>query len=173
MRSALGHKAHLDDILKSFEHTNSLYDIFEIASNAIISKVTTDKKVYCNCSFKVHKLVTAGMLIEEVRFRATAKKIIQDLQIPSVVAYDAPYIKNTQREVIIEEVAFGDFEITQSSNNVIIAIDLSPVKCPPNSQYISVNFDFGRTVKIIDTEILGLHQFSIPLETLKLGLIVV
>ncbi|MFZ6708702.1 restriction endonuclease [Undibacterium sp. TC9W] len=173
VKSVLGHTSSLDNILKSFECTNTLYGIFEMASDAIISKIPTNKKCRFSASFKAHKLAITEIPIEEIRFRAIAKKIIQNLQIPSVVAYDAPHVKTTQREVTIAEVAFGDFEITQSSNNVFVVIDLSPLECPPNSQFISVNFDFGRTVKIRHIEILGPHQFSIPLEAIKFGLIVV
>ncbi len=160
----------IDDIVADLKQTNTLYRIFEMASDVIEQKNPTGQPCRFKGQFKVEGLSVCGVRIDEVEFIAGVKRIIQELQVPSVVAYDAPHIKGTERGVLIEKVAFGDFEITQSSNRVFVAVDLTPVKCPPNSQFKYINFDFGREVSMESFEILGLPQFIIPIEKIKLGL---
>lgn len=121
--------------------------------------------------FKVEGIAVCGVNIEQLEFAAGVKKIIQDLKIPAVVAYDAPEVQAAKRNVLIEKVAFGDFEITQSSNKVFVAADLTQVKCPPNCQFKYFRFDFGREVTMESLEILGLPKFVIPIEKIKLRIV--
>lgn len=160
----------VDKIVADFKQTNTLYRIFEMASDVIEQKNPTGEPCRFKGQFKVEGLSVCGAAISEVVFNAGARRIVQDLQVPSVVAYDAPHVKGTDRNVLIEKVAFGDFEITQSSNKVFVAADLTPVKCPPNSQFKYINFDFGREVSMEACEILGLPQFMIPIEKIKFAL---
>ncbi len=160
----------IDDMVADLEQTNNLYRIFEMASDVIEQKNPTGQPCRFKGSFKVEDLSVCGVRIRNVEFIAGVKRIIQELQIPSVVAFDAPHIKGTERGVLIEKVAFGDFEITQSSNTVFVAVDLTLVECPSNSQFKSINFDFSRNVCLESCQILGLPQFVIPIENIKLGL---
>jgi hypothetical protein len=160
----------VDDVMADLKKTNTLYRIFEKASNTIAEKNLSDNPCWFTGHFKVQGLSVCGANIDRVEFAAGVRRIIQDLKIPSVVAYDAPDVQAAERSVHIEKVAFGDFEITQSSNKVIVAVDLTPVKCPPNSQFKYIGFDFGRVVNIKSFETVGLPKFEIPIEKIKLGL---
>jgi hypothetical protein len=160
---------YIDDIIADLERTNTLYQIFEMASDAIEQKNQTSQCRFKG-QFKVEGLSVCEMHISEIGFSAGIRRITKNLQVPSVIAYDAPHVKNTERSVLIEKVAFGDFEITQSSNRVFVAVDLTPVKCPANSQFKGINFDFGREVSMEALEIIGLPQFMIPIEEIKIGL---
>jgi len=165
-----GRRPTVDEIVADLKQTNTLYRIFEMASDMIEQKNPAGQPCRFKGQFKVEGLSVCRAHISEVGFSAGVKRIVQDLQIPSVVAYDAPHVKGTDRSVLIEKVAFGDFEITQSSNRVFVAADLTPVKCPPNSQFKYINFDFGREVSMEAFEILGLPRFMIPIEKIKFGL---
>lgn len=160
----------IDEVVADLEQANTLYRIFEMASDAIQQKNPSGKPCSFKGKFKVEGLSVCGAPISEVGFCAEIKRLIHDLQIPSVVAYDAPHVECADRGVLVEKVEFGDFEITQSSNRVFVAVDLTPLKCPPNSQFKYINFDFGREVSMEAFEILGLPQFVIPIEKIKLGL---
>ena len=55
--------------------------------------------------------------------------------------------------------------------SLIVTINLTPVKVPPNSQLRKVTFDFKRKVCNKNTEILGLHKWGqIPLRNIEIGL---
>lgn len=162
----------IDDIVSDLKRTNTLYRIFEGASDGMEKKNPAVQPCRFSCQLKVENLSVCGAHISNVGFRAGVKRIIQDLQVPSVVAYDAPQVKGADRGVLIEKVAFGDFEITQSSNSVFVIADLSPIKCPPNSQFKYITFDFGRKVCMRAFEILGYPKLTIPVENIKLGLII-
>jgi hypothetical protein len=165
-----GERPTIDKIVADFKQTNTLYRIFEMASNVIEQKNPTGQPCRFKGQFKVEGLSVCGAAISEVAFSAGVRRIVQNLQVPSVVAYDAPHVKGADRSVLIEKVAFGDFEITQSSNRVFVAADLTPVKCPPNSQFKYINFDFGRKVSMEAFEILELPQFMIPIEKIIFAL---
>lgn len=160
----------MNDVVADLKQANTLYRIFEMASDAIQQKNPSGQPCNFKGQFRVEGLSVCGAPISDVDFSAGFKRIIQDLQVPSVVAYDAPHIESVDRGVLVEKVAFGDFEITQSSNRVFVAVDLTPVKCPPNSQFKYINFDFGREVSMEAFEILGLPKFMIPIEKIRLGL---
>ncbi len=160
----------IDEVIAGLRKTDSLYRIFEMASSVIEQKNPSGNPCRFKGHFKVENLSVCGENIDKVKFVADVKRIIQELKIPSVVAYDAPDVQTAQRNVLVEKVAFGDFEITQSSNRVFIAADLTPVKCPPNCQFKYIGFDFGRVVSMESFELLGLPKFLIPIERIKLGL---
>lgn len=167
---ATGAHPTVDDVVTDLEKTDALYRIFEMASKVIEEKNPSGKACRFRGAFKVKGLSVCGAEIDDVEFVARVRRIVQDLKIPSVVAYDEPDVQAAKRSARIEKVAFGDFEITQSPDSVSVAIDLTPVKCPLNSQFLYVGFDFGRAVNMRRVEILGLPKLMIPIEKIELGL---
>ena len=96
--------------------------------------------------------------------------IKQELNIPSVVAYDAPNTDALTRNAYVEAVELGNFEITKSFDDVAVAIDLSPVVIPKNCMFRTVLFDFGRVVTLHTVYPIGLPKFEMPLENINVGL---
>jgi len=72
-----------------------------------------------------------------------------------LVAYDCPETNALERNVFIQAVELGNFEITQSTNVVSISIDLSPIAPPENSLFHSVNFHHERPLELKSFEIVG------------------
>jgi hypothetical protein len=158
------------DVVSDLKKTETLYRIFDIASNALDDRGLLGKRRHFRCDLKVEGLSVCGANIDQIEFASYISKIIHEVTIPSIVAYDAPDVETTERSVHIEKVALGDFEITQSSDRVFVAADLTPIKCPPNSQFKYIEFHFGRDVSIESFELLGLPKFEIPIQKIKLRL---
>ena len=90
---------------------------------------------------------------------------------PSVVAYDGPGVDALERMAIIEEVDLGEFEITQSSNDVSVAIDFNQIGIPTNSRIRTITFDFIRPVRMRRIEVLSQPKLLVPINKLTLDLV--
>ncbi len=113
------------------------------------------------------ELIVAGHHAKDVFFEAEYNVIKAEASITSVVAYDAPDIDSLEREVIVEDVSIPDFEITQSSNIVTVALDLSRIPIPLNSRIRDIVFDFKRPVNVKGIYFLGKPESFIPITDLK------
>lgn len=109
-----------------------------------------------------------GHPIKEVIFNSDYRLLRMDARLPSVVTYDGPEIDALERAVIIENVDLGEFEITQSSNEVTVALDFNQIGIPMNSRIRSIDFDFKRPVKVRGIEFLAQPKIFIPLENFKI-----
>lgn len=87
----------------------------------------------------------------------------QELNIPSVVVYDAPQADSLTRNAYVEAVELGDFVITQSSNDVVVAIDPYPLERPKNCMFRTVLFDFGRVITLHTVYSIGMPKFRITI----------
>jgi hypothetical protein len=61
----------------------------------------------------------------------------------------------------------GDFEVTSSSNDVLVSVDLSPIEAPPGCKFHSVDLEFDRIVKMRGVELLCPPQFRIQLQDVQ------
>lgn len=109
-----------------------------------------------------------GFPINEVIFRSDYQILKMEAQIPSVVAYDGPEIDALERVALIEEVDLGDFEITQSSNDVSVALDFNMIGIPLDCTLKDIVFDFKRPVRTRSLEILALPKLFIPVKGLNI-----
>ncbi len=108
-----------------------------------------------------------GFPISEVLFNSDYRVIKMEGQIPSVVAYDGPEIDALERVAFVEDVELGDFEITQSSNDVSVALDFNKIGIPLNSRLKNITFDFKRPVRMSRIEILAQPKLFIPVKGLS------
>lgn len=142
---------------------DALYEIFEMITKKIDEKNPKGHAGKFNARLHNEKLIINGNAIVAIDFASKFSLRKQELRIPSVVAYDAPQVEPTKREAYIEKVELGEFEITQSSNEVLVILDLSPIQIPPNCKFHTVEFDFQRVVTMQGLEIIGLPKMQIPL----------
>ena len=133
-------------------------------------KNITGKKTPINTSLKPKDIEINGFIPKSVLFNALIRTRKKQLSIPSVVVYDSPSIDALERNVFIETVELGEFEITQSKNNVMVTLDLTPVKIPPNCHFRFVNFDFQRSVTMNGVRIIGLPRLGLSVEQMNLGI---
>lgn len=159
-----------DTIVKNLKKSDTLYRIFEMASDLIEEKNPSGEQTNFKAEFHTEDFSFSDFKVETVKFSSSVSRITQYLEIASVVAYDAPEIQTGKRKILIENVDFGDFHITQSSNKISVAVDLSSIVCPPNSQFLNIGFDFGQTVNMESFEILGLPPFHITIKNIQLGI---
>lgn len=110
-----------------------------------------------------------GCVIDGVSFQASIRAVNREIATPAVVLYDAPEKGKSEREVSIEMTELENFEITKSSNDVMIALDLSGVQTPRNCHFRFVNVDVGRVMHFKGLELLGLHRFGVALENVLVG----
>jgi len=156
-------------ILDAMRQEGRMYNIFEFTAKEIDDKNPQAKPCVLKVILNKFNFRIAEEVIRQVVLEAKFNSIKQVLNIPAVVAYDAPDINSDNRSVLIENVELGDFEITQSSNTVSAAIDLSAVKCPTNGQFRYVTFDFKRKVTMKSVEILAMPEMKIPMSGFRLS----
>lgn len=101
--------------------------------------------------------------IKNIKFSSNFEKIIQNFETPSVVAYDKPESGALERNVYVEQVELGQFEIMQSSDIASVIIDLSPLQIPDNCHFQSVNFEFTRQVTMDSFYLIGPPKTGVPM----------
>lgn len=161
----------IDAIMKELKnHNKRFYNMFEVISD----KLDEQKFNGRICHFKVDLNMNDPIFIDDkgiqdLSFEARVQPIKKVVCIPSVVAYDAPKVPSFNRNIFVEMVELGNFEITQSSNNVFITLDLSPIESPENCLFRFVNFDFKRDVTMNKLEILSIPKMKITLTDVDIG----
>ncbi len=111
-----------------------------------------------------------GFSIMAVEFKGSARSVVIEQSSPSVVAYGAPDVSATKREVYVEISNPAGFEFAHSSNRIYLTIDLSSMISPGNSKFCNVSFDFGRAVCVERMEIIGLAESVFILDDVKIAL---
>lgn len=161
----------LEDIIYFLQtQSHELRSIFDVAADAIDKN--NPKNLPCKFKANLHakKLRISEAPVISIDFEADFQTVVHELDIPSVVVYDSPKLDALKRNVFVEAVELGDFEIVQSSNRVFVALDLSPISVPENCQFRIVNFDFNRTVTMEWLEILGVPEMGIKLKDVVVSL---
>ncbi|MDO8465488.1 MAG: restriction endonuclease [Gallionella sp.] len=120
----------------------------EVANRVSEMKVPSSATATAEARLVPENLLVGGVLIPEILATVKVKHIHKELNLASVVAYDAPLTETVDREVFIESLDNGLFEITQSSNQVIVEADFSSIDMPPNTQFYGATMDFGRIVRM-------------------------
>ncbi len=167
----LRHKIVIDDVKNYLaKHPDKLYGLFESISNALDEENIAGKKAMFRGELIPKDIEIEGVPPKQVNFSAVVRTRKQHLSIPSVVVYDSPEVDALERNVFVETVGLGDFEITQSKNMVTVALDFSPVSIPPDCHFRFVQFDFKRIVTLNDVRVIGLPEFIIPMQSITLRL---
>lgn len=150
----------------------NLYGLFELISNRMDFKKLEGKSaaVKADLSLK-NKIIVDNILLEDIVFEADISLLYKDIPVPSVRIYGSPNDDNLKRNVAIEGVELGDFEITQAGDDVTIALDLSTIESPPNSLFRIVGLEFTRTVLFKKMEILGTPKMEFSLSQISLGVL--
>ena len=162
---------NVDQIEKYLQASpNQLYGMFEMMAKRINEENPKGYPGRFTACLENEKLQIGGRPVAGIEFSAAIALRKQELKIPSVVAYDAPGVIATERGAFIEKVELGEFEITSSSNNVLVTLDLSPVEIPPNWKFHGVDFDFNRVVTIQGFEIIGPLKMQILLREVYISL---
>ena len=115
------------------------------------------------------KLRINDIPVSSILFHANFESQTQSYNIPSVVTYDTPETDALHRNVYVEQVELGQFEIMQSTDNVSVALDLSEIHMPKNCQFHTVNFEFTRSVSMDSIYMIGLPELGIPLSNFEIG----
>lgn len=167
----LRHKITINDVRNYLENNrDKFYGLFEVVAKTLDEKNITGKKATFNCVLIPKEIEIEGIPPRQIEFKAVARTRKKHLNIPSVVVYDSPETGALERNVFVETVELGGFEITQSKNMVTVALDLTPVTIPSDCQFRFVHFDFKRSVTLNGIRILGLPEFVVPLQNFTLGL---
>ncbi|MEK7407716.1 MAG: restriction endonuclease [Acidobacteriota bacterium] len=149
---------------------SKLYGIFELVADTIDTENPQGSPCRFTGDIGKEGLHVAARPVARIGFSANVARREREITIPSVVAYDAPGTLGTERQAFVQRVDLGDFEITSSSNDVLVTLDLSPVKAPPRCKFHSVNIEFDRNVRMRGLEIVGPLPFRIELQDLLIRL---
>lgn len=119
--------------------------------------------------FSTHDLRINSQPVKQIKFSGNFQKIEQIFETSSIVAYNTPKNNALERNVYVEQVELGQFEIIQSSDNVSMAIDLSLLKKPENCHFHRVNAQFTRKVTMDSFYFITPPVLSIALRDFNIG----
>lgn len=158
----------VDEIHEFFtQNPREFYGVFEKVSEILDEQRPLPPAIMADIGFNKSWSVE-GCVIEGVSFQANVRTVNREIATPAVVLYDAPEKGKSEREVSVEMTELENFEITKSSNNVMIAIDLSGVQTPRNCHFRFVNIHHDRPMSG-GFILLGLHKFGVALENVVVG----
>lgn len=121
-------------------------------------------------SFTPHDMKIGGASVKSVKLRVDAFRTELELSTPTVVAYDAPAADALERNTYVEIVEKGIFEISQSSDQVAVAMDVSNVPIPPNARLGRMKFLFTRAVEMREVRLLGDIDFGLRLSDIAISI---
>jgi hypothetical protein len=106
------------------------------------------------------RLVTSALSVKGynvvgIDLRAECWHENKELSIAAVVAYDTPESGALEFNTYVEIVEQGRFEITQSSNVVSVALDISAINRPKGAKVGMMHFHFNRPVEMREVIRLG------------------
>lgn len=159
---------HIESLFK--ENPADIISLFNHISDGV-EKANSD---LVPCHLKIglssQKLRINKRPIKSIKFSGNFEQITKQFETPSVVAYDSPKSGALERNVYIEQVDQGQFEIMQSSDVFSVAIDLSKLKVPLNCHFRSVNCLFTKQMTLDSFYLVGPPKFSVALENLEIGI---
>lgn len=116
------------------------------------------------------ELFVRGRIVVGIDLHAECQYERRELSLPTVVAYDAPGADTLERNAYVEIVEQDRFEITQSSDTVSVAIDVSSIERPPGTKLGRMHLHFTRPVEIREFALLGDADPGFSLNMLELGI---
>jgi len=151
-------------------HNSEFIGMFNEIAKSIRSTNPRLKPCELNARLSTDKIKINDIPIIDIIFQANFSTEIITYNTPSVVAYDTPETNSLQRNVYIEQVELGQFEIMQSTDNVSVTLDLSQIPIRTNCLFNSVNFDFTRPVSLDSVNLIGPPKMGIPLSNFTIGI---
>lgn len=142
----------------------AMYDLFEVISDALCNETLSDIPKLFQAEIELVKPIEIeGVVLDRLLFDAYVTRVTQQLRTPGVVAYDYPKTAVARRGAFIQSFDLENFEITHSSNQVVIAVDLSKLTTPANCYLGFLDIRFGREVTG-QIEVLGLDKRKVKIE---------
>lgn len=162
----------LDEISRNLEKGKiDLYGLFNLIANKLDFKDLREKNVAVKADLGLKiEIIVENMPLKDIVFESEVALLYKEIRVPSVRIYGSPNDDSLKRNVAVEAVELGNFEITQAGNEITIALDLSAVESPPNCLFRIVDLEFTRTVHFTKTEILGVPKMQMSLDQLSIGI---
>ena len=135
-----------ETLINAIKKNNIFAAIFEKAAKGIHKEKIPNIPVRITIPFEIKNFIISGFKIRQIVLESDFRKIEKTINTPSIVVFDDPQVPSIERNKSIEKFELDDFEITKSSNNVSVAMDLSKIDNPTNAQFRDVsrpNLSFG------------------------------
>lgn len=116
------------------------------------------------------RLLVSGKQVIGIDIRAKCWREEKELAVPAVIAYDSPETGSLERNAYVEVVEQGKFEITQSSNIVSVAMDISTISRPAGTKLGRIHFNFTRPVEMHQVILLGDIDLGFWIGPFELGI---
>jgi len=100
-------------------------------------------------------VLISGQRANSIFVETTIKRVIQKLDLVSVVAYADPLTLVDQPLATVGKFNLSSFEIVEASDYVTIVVDLTGLDVPSNSLFSTILFDFGRIVEVRGVRFIG------------------
>lgn len=156
-----------DKVIDKLKESQMLYYLLQKTSDELDRKGVSQVPRTFEMQASLAELPIGDGAIEGVILSGSVTRIVQELAMASVVAYDAPDVEVYGRQAFIEKVPIGDFEITHSLGDMCISVDLGAIVCPPNSMFLYFGTKFARDGNIKKLEILRPPPFRISINDVK------
>ncbi len=135
----------LQKVVKELFDNNILYLLFDKISKELEDKVPPSG-AFIQGDIEYEHLIINGYEVKTIKFQTYIKPVIVKALVPHVVYYGEPLVPSTQRNVIIETIDLGNTQVIKNTSNVLIEVDMSNIKSPPNSHFLHIVFDLKRLV---------------------------
>ena len=158
--------------INKFIETDShkIYQMINLATNNSMEKNTKQISRNIEVEIKSKSILEINKVpVELIKLKCSINLVKQNLNTTSVVAYDSPGIGALERNVFIEAIENGSFEITNSNNKVSLTFDLSKIEIPINSKFRFVDIDHKRTVYNDKLYIIGLPKDELVIDNPEVG----
>ena len=163
----------VNDIYDYFTiNCDQFYELFNLISQKVDEKELKTKIAHIKVDANVKKpFLVNSFTISEITLEADITAIENKLSTPSVVVYNNSVSPTIKGDAYLETTDDNIFEIVQTSDKVVIVMDLFSIESPPDCHFQGGGFDFGRTVQIEKLEILSPPKFHIPLSKVQFKII--
>lgn len=118
-------------------------------------------------------LLVNGVRATKVELRATVRRVLREVELASLVAYADPLKREKEPAAKIGSYNLGQSELIESLDRVYLVVDLSRIEFPPDCFLDTVNYDHGRVVTLLGTEIIGASNALITTAKMRIRFSVV
>jgi len=159
-----------DNIFKyMLTHNDKIFGIFEAAAKFDDNHNPRLRPMKFSISLTSKKLLIGDKPVKEIHFSANFKLHEQQLDSAGVFVYGEPDIEALKRNVFVENVELGNFEVDRTVDKATLVWDLTAITSPPNCLFRIIDYDFGETITICGVTMLGPFRNTINIKDIDIG----
>jgi hypothetical protein len=129
------------------------------------------KNVKFRVNFKIEGFTLCGFRVLEIQSEGRAFLEEIKLNVPEVLAYGAPLVETSERNVFIQKFNLGETRIIHHDGHISISLDLSKIEIPPYWQFGFVNVSCDQENYHDSFEVIHPEKMMMKLDKLNLAIV--